>query len=130
MPVKRTDNKFSLRERAHSFSFAFSGLFTLIREEPNALIHLLVLILVIIAGIVFGISGADWIAIAIVSGMVIASECFNTSIENLSDFVTPGKDDRIKRVKDLAASGVLVSAIIAVIVGMFIFIPELVRLFK
>ena len=128
MSLKGPDEKFSLKARTESFKCAFSGLFRLFREEHNASIHLVILILVIIGGIVFKISGNDWIAIAIVSGMVFASECFNTSVENLSDFVSPGKDDKIRKIKDVAAAGVLVSAITAAVVGMIIFIPELMRL--
>lgn len=122
--------RFSINERIRSFRYAFSGLFRLFRDEHNALIHLVILIIVIISGVYFRISKGDWIAIIIVAGMVFTSECFNTAIEYLSDFVSPERNDKIKNAKDLAAAGVLISATCSVVVGLLIFLPELIKLFK
>ena len=71
----------------------------------------------------------DWITIIIVSASVLAFECFNTAIENLCDFVTTEKNDKIRKIKDLAAAGVLISAIGSAFVGLIIFIPEILDLF-
>ncbi len=130
MILKGSNRKFSLNERIRSFRYAFSGLYRLFRDEHNSLIHLAILIIVIISGVCFKISKGDWIAIAIVAGMVFTSECFNTAIECLSDFISPGTDDKIKDVKDLAAAGVLISAASSVVVGLLVFLPELIKLFK
>ncbi len=130
MILKDSNRKFSVNERIRSFRYAFSGLIKLFREEHNVLIHLGILIIVIISGVYFRISKSDWIAIAIVSGMVFASECFNTAIEYLSDFVSPGFNEKIKIVKDVAAAGVLISVISSIAVGLYIFSPELIKLFK
>jgi len=126
----KSTRKFSSGTRLRSFSYAFCGLRTLLREEHNAIIHIIILLLVIAAGFFFGISKTDWIAISIVSAFVLSTECFNSAIENLSDFVSSQKDGRIKRVKDLAAAGVLISAIGAAVVGTIIFLPELTELIK
>lgn len=130
MLPEESNKRFSINERIRSFRYAFSGLFRLLRDEHNALIHLVILIIVIISGVYFRISKGDWIAISIVSGMVLTSECFNTAIEYLSDFVSPERNDKIKNAKDLAAAGVLVSVISSVVVGLLIFLPELIKLFK
>lgn len=115
--------KFSLPARLKSFRHAFSGLAKLLRFEHNARIHLGIFITVILAGIFLRISGSDWIAVLFASGLVFISECFNTSIEYLSDVVTSKHNENIKIAKDVAAAGVLVSAIIAVIIGLIVFIP-------
>jgi len=119
----------SLKDLPDSFRNAFSGIIVLIKSEYNAGFHLVVLVMVVIAGIVLKISTAHWIAIVLVSGLVIASECFNTAIEYLSDAVTPEANLMIGKAKDVAAAGVLVSAITAAITGLIIFIPAIVRLF-
>jgi diacylglycerol kinase len=124
------EEKFSILKRLKSFSYAFSGILILFRKEHNPLIYLGVLIIVIAAGIILEISPVDWILLTIVSGMVFASECFNTSIEYLSDNVSPERNNTIEKVKDLAAAGVLVSAITSAVTGVLIFLPRLVFLFK
>ena len=81
-----------------------------------------------VAGILFKISAADWLAIVLVSGLVFASECFNTAIECLSDMITGELNENIRRAKDVAAAGVLIAAAVSVITGIIIFIPEIIKL--
>ncbi|HOP57877.1 MAG TPA: diacylglycerol kinase family protein [Bacteroidales bacterium] len=113
-----------------SFACAFKGLLVLVKEERNALIQLVLLILVVVLGIVLNISKGDWLYIIIVSGFVVTSECFNTAVENLSDIITREQDERIKKIKDLAAGGVLIAAIAAAITGLLVFVPELKDVFS
>lgn len=120
--------KFTLVARLKSFKNAFSGLAMLLRFEHNARIHLAVLMIVILAGLLFRISAVDWISIIIASGLVFISECFNTAVENLSDAITQTHNDKIGRAKDVAAAGVLISAIISLIIGIIVFLPEVYRL--
>lgn len=116
---------FSLRKRIKSFEYAINGIVLLCRNEQNAQIHLLVLSLVVIFGLFFEISASEWISITIVSGMVLLSEGFNTTIEYLADHVTPDFHEVIGRVKDVAAGSVLIAAISAAITGAIIFIPKI-----
>lgn len=117
-----------LISRGKSFGPAFTGLWILFREEPNARIHLLALIVVVVLGFLLNISQTEWIAIALASGLVIAVEALNSAIENLSDFVSPQYHISIKKVKDLSAAAVLVSALAALATGLIIFIPKLLDL--
>ncbi len=97
-------------------------------NEHNAWIHLAVGVLVITAGLVFKISIMEWAAIFIAIGLVFTAEAINTSIEKLSDFVSPEKRSPIREVKDLAAAGVLISAITALIIGLIVFVPKILTL--
>lgn len=117
-----------LKKRVDSFKWAFNGLKIVFCEEANARIHLLATIVVIALGLFLGIDRYEWITVLIAIAMVIAAEIFNTAIEHLSDFVSPEKRAAIKKVKDLAAAGVLVTAIVAVVVGVIIFMPRLLTL--
>ena len=114
---------FSLKDRLKSFKYAFSGIRDLLKQEHNARIHLVILLLVITAAIVLKISSSGWIAIIFAAGLVFIGECFNTAIENLSDAVSPEKNEKIKIAKDIAAAGVLIAAVTAVIIGMIVFLP-------
>jgi diacylglycerol kinase (ATP) len=124
----RQGEKFSIQRRLKSFRPAIMGLGALIRNEHNARIHLAVLVLVIAGGCLAGISPAEWLAVIILAGLVFAAECFNSAIEYLSDLITGEENEQIRKAKDIAAAGVLVSALAAVIAGIIIFIPRIIML--
>jgi diacylglycerol kinase len=119
------NQKFSISRRLKSFRYAFNGLKILLKEEHNARIHLMAAIVVVIAGVFFETSTSEWIAIIFAIGFVISAEIINSSIENIADFISPEKHEKIKKIKDLAAAGVLISAVTALIIGMIIFLPKI-----
>lgn len=121
-------HRFSISKRLESFKYAFNGLRILIKEEHNARIHLFATICVIIVGLFFNISMNEWIGVIFSIGLVISLEIINSSIENIADFISPEKHEMIKKIKDLSASGVLISAITALIIGLIIFIPKILKL--
>lgn len=116
---------FSLKDRLHSFTHAFRGLWQLLKNEHNSRIHLTAAALVTVMGFYFSISPLEWVAIVLVCGLVILSELFNTAIECLSDKVEPEWDKTIGAVKDYASAAVLVASFVAVIIGAIIFFPKL-----
>lgn len=125
---KMKNDGFTLRKRLRSFKYAFNGIKLLIAHEPNAWIHCVAAACVLIAGSLLGLSRMEWVAIAIVIGMVLAAEAVNSAIEALAERVSPGYDEAIKRTKDLAAGAVLLTAIAAAAVGLLIFIPKIMNL--
>ena len=122
------NEKFSIKKRIKSFSYAFAGLKVLFREEHNARIHAVAAVLAVAMGFLFRISPMEWIAVAIVIGMVFAAEIINSSIERTADFVKAERDDRKRDIKDLGAAAVLVCAIAAAVVGIIIFLPKIIAL--
>ena len=120
--------KFSAKKRLRSFRFALNGFKILIKEEHNSRIHIIAAICAIIAGFVFKISALEWIATAFAIGLVFTLELVNSSIENLADFISPEKHESIKKIKDLAAGGVLIAAFTALSIGLIIYIPKLFEL--
>lgn len=120
--------KFNIGDRLKSFKFAFNGIRILFVNEHNVWIHLAAAMLVIIAGIVLKISISEWLAVLIAIGLVFTSEAINTSIEKLSDFISPERQSSIKEVKDLASAGVLISAMTALIIGLIVFAPKILTL--
>lgn len=122
------EEKFSIAKRLKSFTYAFNGLRVLIKEEHNAWIHLFATVCVVAAGILFKISLMEWVAVVFAIGLVFSFEIINTSVEHIANFICPERDDRIKRIKDLAAAAVLVSAITAAVIGLIVFIPKIIEL--
>ena len=121
--------KFSIRKRIRSFRYAFNGLRILFCEEHNARVHLFAAVCVLVAGVILKISALEWMAVAFAVGLVLSLEAINSSIESLADFVSPEKHNRIGKIKDLSAAGVLVAAIVAAMVGLIVFIPKIICLF-
>jgi len=117
---------FSIKARINSFKYALQGVIHFFNNEHNSWMHLSALFIVIVAGFYFNISKLEWMLIAIVSGFVIATEIVNTSIESLTDLVSPEYNKQAGKVKDIAAAAVLVAAFTALVVGGIIFIPKII----
>ena len=107
-----------------SFGYAFEGIRTGIRKERNMKIHCMVAALVVIAGLILGISVTEWCICLGLFGMVMALELVNTAVEAVVDLVTEERKPLAKIAKDTAAGAVLFTAIMAVIIGCIIFIPH------
>jgi diacylglycerol kinase len=121
--------KFSIKKRLKSFVYAFNGLVLLFKNEHNARIHLLATVCVIASGILFKINTLEWIAVIFAIGLVFVSEIINSSIERLADFISPAMHAKIKSVKDFASAAVLFAAIVALIIGLIIFVPYINKIF-
>lgn len=117
--------RFSIKKRVKSFTYAGRGLKSFIGKEHNAWIHSIITILVIILGFTLHISISEWIAITICVGVVLSAEAFNTAIERLVNLVSPEHNEIAGDVKDIAAGAVLITAIAAAIVGFIIFLPKI-----
>ncbi len=104
-----------------SFGYAFTGLRTLFSER-NIGIHAIATIIVIAAGLWKGLQPVEWCFILFAIALVWISEAFNTAIERLSNVVSKEYHPVIKQVKDISAAGVLIAVIIAVMVGLIVFI--------
>jgi diacylglycerol kinase len=113
-----------------SFSFAFQGLKDCLLNEKNFRIQYVTALIILIAGIFFSLSNMEWISILICFALVLSFEIINSAIEKLCDLVCPSISPVIKKVKDMCAAAVLVSAIISFIIGCIIFIPKIKELFS
>ena len=122
--------KTKTKKLINSFKYAFAGIVTSFKTEQNMKIHILVMILVIIAGIVLKVSSLDWIILVIMFSLVIWAELFNTVLEIVVDMITMEKNEKAKIAKDIAAGAVLVLAIGSIIVGLIIFIPKILDFIK
>lgn len=112
----------------NSFKYAFEGVHRELKEEQNLKIHILIMILVIIAGFILKLSPMEWIICIILFGFVIALELINTAIELTVDLAMPEIHSKAKAAKDIAAAAVLISATCSVIIGLIIFLPKIINL--
>jgi len=117
--------KNSLKKRLKSFVHAFNGLKIALKEEHNMKIHLVATLCVLVLAVFFNINKYEWIAIIFVIGFVFTMELINSAIENMADFISLEKHDSIKKIKDLSAAAVLISAVVAFLIGLIIFLPRI-----
>ncbi len=113
-----------------SFKFAFKGIGFYLQSGGNVLIHLIASVIVIVLGFIFQINTTDWIVLILCIGMVLGAEALNTSIEELTNFVSPEYHEQAGKVKDLAAGAVLIISMMAAIIGLIIFIPKIIVFFN
>ncbi len=108
-----------------SFGYAGEGLRYLIRSQRNIRIHLLLMLLAIILALWLGLNASEWSILFLTIGLVLTAEALNTAIEATVDQI--GLDHRplAKIAKDTAASAVLISALVALGVAAFLFLPRL-----
>lgn len=127
--ISKKDQKFSVKKRLKSFSYAWDGLKTLLQEEHNARVHLAISLIVITLGLAFEINITEWISLFLSMGLVFACEILNSALENICDLISPEYNLYIKKAKDLGAAATLVSVIIEVLIGLLIFAPKFYDLF-
>lgn len=105
--------KVETKKLKNSFKYAFEGIKSSFETERNMKIHVVIMLLVILAGVLLKISVMEWIVCIILFGIVIAGELFNTAIETAVDIAMPEKNEKAKLAKDVSAGAVLVLAITA-----------------
>lgn len=125
MTHKPLKDSFSPRRLWRSFSCAFRGILLLFSQTPNAVIHALATIVVILLAIYFHITAAEWQMLLLCIALVLSLEAVNSALETLGDEVTKEYSPLIRNAKDLAAGAVLIAAFFAVVIGLIIFIPYL-----
>ena len=117
---------FYSRLRLKSMSNAWRGVQIMFKDQYNIWIHTMILGLVLIAGIYFNITLLEWIFIVLASGMVFAAEAFNTAIEIDMNLTSPEFHPHARDTKDVAAGAVLITAVVAMVIGVIIFLPRIV----
>lgn len=118
-----------IKKTIRSFKYAFAGVRALFRSENNARVHFLAAVAAVFLGTILKLTAVEWALVALCIGGVWGAEAFNTALEKLCDLVSPDIHPQIKAVKDLAAAGVLLLVLGAVVVGIVVFIPKLWFLF-
>lgn len=114
------------RNLAHSFKFACQGLHFAVISQRNMRIHILIGIAVILLATLLKVSFVEMAVLYITIMFVIVCEVINTALELSLDFLN-GKSHHpsVKLIKDIAAGGVLLATINAVIVGAIIFLRHI-----
>lgn len=110
---------------AKSFSYAFSGVKTALKREPNLRIHMTIAVIVLIAASLLKFDLIEWILLCLTIFFVIILELINTVMESLVNLISPEVRDEAKVAKDVSAAIVLFAAFVSVIIGILLFGPKI-----
>ena len=99
-----------------------------VKNERNVQIDTVFAVLAVALGFIFQISAAQWLAVVICIGLVLALELVNTALEAVVDLASPEYHELARIAKDCAAGACLVASICAFIVGVIIFLPCILQL--
>lgn len=116
------------RSLAESFRFAWNGLRTALRSQRNLRIDMAVGLGAAVLAWVLRLPLGQVALVILAAASVIGAELLNSALESLVDMVQFREDPVARRVKDMAAAAVLVTAVGAFLVGLALFLPPLVRL--
>lgn len=105
----------------HSFRYAMQGIVAAFKSELNMKVHCGLTLIVLAAAAVFRLPASKWMLLLLAITLVLGTELLNTAIEATIDLVSPELHPLAKKAKDTAAGAVLLTAVFAVIVGIYAF---------
>lgn len=103
-----------------SFGFALRGIAQVFRTERNFQIHVAAMILVNVVAWWQQCTPFEWAVLWLAMGLVLVAEMLNTALEYAIDLLHPEQHPLAGAVKDIAAGAVLVAAMVAVVVAIYI----------
>lgn len=116
---------FRFSARVRSVRFALAGIAYVVRSQHNAWLHFGATAAVVPLGLLLGVSRSDWCWLVLAMAAVWSAEAFNTALECLADVVSPELHPAIGHAKDAAAGAVLIAALGASAIGLFVLGPPL-----
>lgn len=105
--------------KKNKFKVAFRGLY-LGFLDAGVQIQWVCMLLAILACVMLQVELFDFILVIIVCTIVLALEYFNTAIEKIMNMIQPERDERVRDIKDMSAASVLIGALGALFVAMYI----------
>jgi diacylglycerol kinase (ATP) len=112
-----------------SFVYALEGLKYTVITQRNMRIHFLAALTVLFFALYLPMSKLEVLVVFITIILVLFAELINTAVEAVVDMVTEEYHPLAQVAKDVAAGAVLLTAGLAVIVGISVFYPYLDKLF-
>lgn len=113
-----------------SFRDAGRGLKHVFVNEQNFRIQIVMSVVVLILAFYFPLRTWELILVILLILLVLIMEILNTALEKFNDLLKPRLHHYVRVTKDIMAGGVFLTSMVALIIGLIIFIPHLVDLFK
>lgn len=118
------------RKVTGSFYYAFAGLFYVLKTQPHMRFHFIAAIGVLFSTFFLHLSTLEMLYLFLTISLVFLAEMFNTCIEALMDVLAEHPDPHAKIAKDVAAGGVLVASMNALVVAATVLLPKIITAVK
>lgn len=117
--------KSDLKRFGRGFIYAWNGIWAAIREERNFRFHLCTAVYAFAAAVIAGLDAVEFALVSLCIFSVIQAELMNSAVERAVDKPDTSHWWSAGAAKDMAAGGVLMTAVGALCVGGFLFLqPE------
>lgn len=119
-----------IRQLGKSCRHAIRGLKYVLANERNFQIELVIGLFVVILIFIFKVKNWEAVILMLIIMWVLITELTNTVVERVVDILKPRIHPYARLVKDIMAAVVLISSIMAIVVGIIIFYPYFRNLFN
>ncbi|MBP7052506.1 MAG: diacylglycerol kinase family protein [Phycisphaerae bacterium] len=130
VPCNGNHGSFTISGRLKSVCNALHGMALMLQSQHNAWFHAFASLCVLILGRLFRLSDGEWCWIILAIMAVWTAEALNTALEFLADAAKPEFHPLVKDAKDVAAGGVLISAIGSVAIGLLVLGPHFIDVLR
>jgi diacylglycerol kinase (ATP) len=120
-----SNGSFTIEGRLKSVRYAVHGIGMMLKSQHNAWLHAFASFCVLVTGGLMRLSAGEWCWIVLAIMAVWTAEALNTALEFLADASWRDFHPLIKSAKDVAAGGVLISAVGSVCIGLLVLGPHL-----
>ena len=104
-----------------SLNNAVEGFIHVLKHERNMRVHFLFVFFILLLAVFLGVNRIEWMLLCGAASFVLVAEMINTAIEQTLDLIHDKFHLTVRIIKDVSAGMVLVSAINALFIGVFVF---------
>ena len=122
---KKEEKKTTNSNFLDAWKNAIDGIIYATTTQRNIKIQLVLAILVVIVSLFFGLNRSEFLCFLFTIILILFAEMFNTAIETVVDLYVDVYHPKAKIAKDVAAGGVVITAINAIIVAYFLFFDKI-----
>lgn len=118
------------RSFLQSIKYAINGINYGLKYNQNLRIVFVIGILVVVVSLLLHVDVFQMGILGVMILLVVSTEMINTSIEQMTDLITKEHREEAKIAKDVSAGMVLITSAGSIIVGILIFLPYILKLFR
>lgn len=123
--MKKDDKQLKNRSFIDAWKNAFNGIIYATTTQGNIKRQLIIAVIVVIVSLFFNLNRAEFVCFIFTIVLIIFAEMVNTAIETVVDLYVDVYHPKAKIAKDVAAGGVVITAINAIIVAYFLFFDKI-----
>ena len=120
------DERLKNKNFIEAWKKAFGGIWYSVKTQRNVKVQLVIALIVIIFAIYFKVNITEAMFLTFATMLVIITEVINTAIEEAVNLITDKFHPIAKIAKDVAAGAVVLSALNAVIIAIFIIVSKII----